>query len=399
MNDSAPDTSVDVLAPATLGPLRLRNRILKAATFEGMTPDSLVSDRLIEFHRQVAAGGVGMTTVAYCAVSPDGRSAPAQLYWRPEALDGLRRLTETVHAEGAAVSAQIGHAGPVAPAKALGTPALASSRHLHATSMSMTRAATKDDIARVVRQHAEAAQYAIEAGFDAIELHFGHNYFVSSFLSPNLNKRDDEYGGKLANRARVARDTARAVRDAVGDRIAVLAKLNMDDGVPGGFWIDEAAQVAQWLEADGTIDALELTAGSSLRNPMYLFKGDVPMTEFAAVMPQPVKLGVKLFGKFLLKEYPYRDAFLLEQARQVRAAVSMPLVLLGGITNKATMDLAMAEGFQFVAMARALLREPDLINRIAKDASTSSLCIHCNKCMPTIYRGTHCVLVPRESRP
>lgn len=395
MNDSAPD----ILAPATLGPLRLRNRVLKAATFEGMTPKSLVSDRLIEFHRLVAAGGVGMTTVAYCAVSPDGRSAPAQLYWRPEALDGLRKLTETVHAEGAAVSAQLGHAGPVAPAKALGTPALASSRHLHATSMSMTRAATHEDIARIVRQHAEAAEYAIEAGFDAIELHFGHNYFVSSFLSPNLNKRDDEYGGKLANRARVARDTARAVRDAVGDRIAVLAKLNMDDGVAGGFWIDEAAQVAQWLEQDGTIDALELTAGSSLRNPMYLFKGDVPMAEFAAVMPQPVKLGVKLFGKFLLKEYPYHDAFLLEQARQIRAAVSMPLVLLGGITDKAAMDLAMAEGFQFVAMARALLREPDLINRIAKDESTKSLCIHCNKCMPTIYRGTHCVLVPPESRP
>jgi 2,4-dienoyl-CoA reductase-like NADH-dependent reductase (Old Yellow Enzyme family) len=388
----------DPLAPATLGPVRLRNRVLKAATFEGMTPKSLVSDRLIAFHRRVAAGGVGMTTVAYCAVSPDGRSAPAQLYWRDEALDGLRRLTDAVHAEGAAVSAQLGHAGPVAPARALGTPALAASRHLHATSMSMTRAATAEDIARIVRQHADAATYAIECGFDAVELHFGHNYFVSSFLSPNLNKRKDEFGGSLANRAKVARDTARAVRDAVGDRIAVLAKLNMDDGVPGGFWLDEAAQVAQWLEADGTVDALELTAGSSLRNPMYLFKGDVPLTEFAAVMPQPVKLGVQLFGKHLLKAYPYRDAFLLDQARQIRAAVDLPLVLLGGITDKATMDLAMAEGFQYVAMARALLREPDLINRIAKDENAKSLCIHCNKCMPTIYRGTHCVLVPADER-
>ena len=388
----------DPLAPATLGPVRLRNRVLKAATFEGMTPKSLVTDRLIAFHRRVAAGGVGMTTVAYCAVSADGRSAPAQLYWRDEALPGLRWLTDAVHAEGAAVSAQLGHAGPVAPAKALGTPALAASRHLHATSMSMTRAATAEDIARIVRQHADAATYAIECGFDAVELHFGHNYFVSSFLSPNLNKRKDEYGGSLANRAKVARDTARAVRDAVGDRIAVLAKLNMDDGVPGGFWLDEAAQVAQWLEADGTVDALELTAGSSLRNPMYLFKGDVPLTEFAAVMPQPVKLGVRLFGKRLLKAYPYRDAFLLEQARQIRAAVNLPLVLLGGITDKAAMDLAMAEGFQYVAMARALLREPDLINRIGKDDAAKSLCIHCNKCMPTIYRGTHCVLVPANER-
>lgn len=388
----------DPLAPATLGPVPLRNRVLKAATFEGMTPKSLVSDRLIEFHRRVAAGGVGMTTVAYCAVSADGRSAPAQLYWRDEALPGLRKLTDAVHAEGAAVSAQLGHAGPVAPAKALGTPALAASRHLHATSMSMTRAATAEDIARIVRQHAEAGSYAVECGFDAVELHFGHNYFVSSFLSPNLNKRKDDYGGALANRAKVARDTARAVRDAVGDRIAVLAKLNMDDGVPGGFWLDEAAQVAQWLEADGTVDALELTAGSSLRNPMYLFKGDVPLAEFAAVMPQPVRLGVHLFGKRLLKAYPYRDAFLLEQARQIRAAVNLPLVLLGGITDKATMDLAMAEGFQYVAMARALLRQPDLINRIGKDEAAKSLCIHCNKCMPTIYRGTHCVLVPANER-
>ena len=395
MDTAAPP---DPLAPATLGPVRLRNRVLKAATFEGMTPNSLVTDRLIDFHRRVAAGGVGMTTLAYCAVSADGRSAPAQLYWRDEALDGLRRLTDAVHAEGAAVSAQLGHAGPVAPAKALGTPALAASRHLHATSMSMTRAATAADIARIVRRHADAATYAIECGFDAVELHFGHNYFVSSFLSPNLNKRKDEFGGSLANRAKLARETARAVRDAVGDRIAVLAKLNMDDGVPGGFWLDEAAQVAQWLESDGTVDALELTAGSSLRNPMYLFKGDVPLTEFAAVMPQPVKLGVQLFGKRLLKAYPYRDAFLLEQARQIRAAVDLPLVLLGGITDKATMDLAMAEGFQFVAMARALLREPDLINRIAKDETAKSLCIHCNKCMPTIYRGTHCVLVPNSER-
>jgi 2,4-dienoyl-CoA reductase-like NADH-dependent reductase (Old Yellow Enzyme family) len=392
-------TVPDPLAPARLGPITLRNRVLKAATFEGMTPKCLVSDRLVEFHRQVAAGGVGMTTVAYCAVSADGRSAPQQLYWRPEALAGLRKLTDAVHAEGAAVSAQIGHAGPVAPSKVLGTPALASSRHLHATSMSMTRAATKQEIDRIVEDHVAAARHAIDCGFDAIELHFGHNYFVSSFLSPNLNRRDDEYGGSLANRARVARDTARAVREAVGDRLAILAKLNMDDGVPGGFWVGEAAQVARWIEQDGSVDALELTAGSSLRNPMYLFRGDAPLREFAAVMPQPMKLGVQLVGKHFLKAYPYQEAFLLEQARQIRAAVGLPLVLLGGITNKATMDLAMTEGFQFVAMARALLREPDLINKIKADEARESLCIHCNKCMPTIYSGTHCVLVPRDQRP
>ncbi len=156
-------------------------------------------------------------------------------------------------------------------------------------------------------------------------------------------------------------------------RFAILAKLNMDDGVPGGFWVDEAIQVAQWLEASGSVDALELTMGSSLLNPMYLFKGDAPIREFAAAMPQPVRLGVQLVGKSMLHTYPYKPLFMLEQARQIRAAVKLPLVLLGGVTDKAGMDTAMAEGFEFVAMARALLREPDLINRIAAESISN----HC----------------------
>ncbi|MFC9554454.1 NADH:flavin oxidoreductase [Rhodococcus sp. NPDC056960] len=387
-----PTVKVDPLAPARLGPITLRNRVIKAATFEGLTPKGLVTDELIDFHRQPAAGGVGMTTVAYCAVAPDGRTAPGQIQWTDETMPGLRKLTDAIHAEGAAVSAQIGHAGPVAASKYIGYPALGPSRAFRMTTQNFSTPATAADITRIVEAHANAARRAVEAGFDAVEIHFGHNYLISSFLSPKVNKRTDEYGGSLANRARFALETARAVRDAVGDRIAILAKLSMDDGVPGGFWVDEAIQVAQWLERDGSLDALELTAGSSLLNPMYLFKGDAPLREFAAVMPQPTKLGIRLVGKHFLKEYPYRDAYLLEDARQIRAAVRMPLVLLGGITGKATMDLAMAEGFQFVAVARALLREPDLVNRITEETHNPGLCIHCNKCMTAIYGGTHCVL-------
>lgn len=383
----------DVLAPAKLGPVTLRNRIIKSATYEGLSRDNKVTDALIDFHVRHAAGGVGMTTVAYCAVAPDGRTDRKQILWTEDALPGLRRLTEAVHAEGAAVSAQIGHAGPVANPKANGAPALGPSRHFHATTTSFTKAATRADLERIIKAHGHAARMAIRAGFDAVEIHLGHNYLASSFLSPRVNHRDDEYGGSLENRARLARAIAREVREAVGDRIAILAKFNMDDGVPGGFWLDEAIQVARWLEADGSLDALVLTAGSSLLNPMYLFRGDVPLREFAAIMPQPVKLGVQLVGKRFLKYYPYEDAYLLPLARQIRAAVKMPLVLLGGITGKPVMDLAMREGFEFVAMARALLREPDLINRIAKDPQTPSLCIHCNKCFTKIYGGTSCVLV------
>ncbi|GHF02625.1 NADH:flavin oxidoreductase [Amycolatopsis deserti] len=380
----------DVFAPARLGPVELRNRIIKAATFEGATPDALVTDQLIEFHRRPARGGVGMTTVAYCAVSPEGRTDRHQIWMREEALPGLRRLTDAVHAEGAAVSAQIGHAGPVANAASNRLPALAPGRFPNPLGMRMTRAATVDDLARVVRAHASAARLAVAAGFDAVEIHFGHNYLVSSFLSPRLNRRRDSYGGSLANRARLALEVARAVRDAVGSRIAVTAKLNMDDGVPGGFWLDESVQVARWLEAEGTVDALELTAGSSLLNPMYLFTGDAPVREFAAAFPAPVRLGIRAVGGAFLKSYPFQEAYLLDRARQFRAALELPLILLGGITRLETMERAMAEGFQFVAMARALLREPDLPRRLR--AGARSLCVHCNRCMPTIYRGTRCVL-------
>lgn len=296
MSQLSPEQA-DVLAPARLGPVTLRNRVIKAATYEGLSKDGLVTDELIDFHVRHAAGGVGMTTVAYCAVSPEGRTDRRQILWRPEALPGLRALTDAVHAEGAAVSAQIGHAGPVADARSNRVRALAPSRRFNPMAGRFARAATHDDLARIVRAHADAAMMAVDAGFDAVEVHLGHNYLASSFLSPKINRRTDDYGGSLANRARLSREIASAVREAVGGQIAIIAKLNMDDGVPGGFWLDEAIPVARWLEADGSFDALELTAGSSLLNPMYLFRGDAPVREFAAAMPQPVRLGVKLFGK------------------------------------------------------------------------------------------------------
>jgi len=383
----------DVFSSGRIGPLTLRNRILKAATYEGLSHDSRVTTDLVEFHRAYAAGGVGMTTVAYCAVSPEGRTSPHQLQWTDEAMPGLRALTDAVHAEGAAVSAQIGHAGPVADPRGNRRPALSPSTRFPNMSGGVSRKVKVADLHRITADHARAAGRAVAAGFDAVEVHLGHSYLASAFLSPKINHRKDDYGGSLANRARFARAIMRAVRDEVGDRIAILAKLNMSDGVRGGITLEESIQTARWIEADGTVDAFEMTAGSSLLNPMYLFKGGAPVEEFVAVMPQPIRTAMRFGGRKFIREYPYRDAYLLEDARRVRSEIRLPMVLLGGITDRAAMDTAMAAGFEFVAMGRALLREPDLVNRIAADAATPSLCIHCNRCMPTNFVGTHCPVV------
>jgi 2,4-dienoyl-CoA reductase-like NADH-dependent reductase (Old Yellow Enzyme family) len=388
-------TTPAVFTPGPLGPLTLRNRIIKAATFEGVTPRGVVSDELIAFHRRMAAGGVALSTVAYLAVSPEGRTDRHCLQLDEDTVPGLRRLTDAVHAEGAAAAAQIGHAGPVANARSNRAPALSPSGGF--TPMgSRLHAVDAAGIERITEDYRRAAALAVQAGFDSIEVHVGHNYLLSAFLSPKLNRRDDQFGGSVANRARFARTVLRTVRDAAGPNVAVTAKLNMADGVEGGLWLDESVEVASLFEADGALDALELTGGSSLANPMYLFRGDAPLPEFGATLPRPVRLGFRFIGHRFLRSYPYEEAFFLPYARQFKDALTTPLILLGGITELATMEGALAEGFAFVAMARALLREPDLPARMRAGPATTSLCIHCNKCMPTIYSGTRCVLVDQR---
>jgi 2,4-dienoyl-CoA reductase-like NADH-dependent reductase (Old Yellow Enzyme family) len=384
-----------VFEPARLGPLTLKNRIIKAATFEGATPKGVISEALIEFHRTMASGGVAMTTVAYLAVSPEGRTDRHCAVLGADTADGLRRLTDAVHDAGAKASAQIGHAGPVANGRSNGSPALAPSRRLSPAG-SLTHAVSEDDIIRITEAYRLGAKSAVEAGFDCIEIHLGHNYLLSAFLSPKLNHRHDRWGGSLENRGRFPRQVVEAVKESVGDQVALTAKLNMADGVDGGFWLEESVEFAGMLENDGHLDALELTGGSSLSNPMYLFRGEAPRREFAATLPAPLRAGFRLVGSRFLREYPFEEAFFLPYARQFVGALRLPLILLGGVNRLETATSAMAEGFSFVAMARALLREPNLVSRWERGDASDGLCIHCNKCMPTIYSGTRCVLVPEQ---
>ena len=380
----------DVFAPTTLGPVRLRNRVVKAATFEGRTPLGEVTQELIDFHLAPARGGVGLTTVAYLAVAPEGRTHRDVIVVGEDTRPGLTRLAEAVHETGAAVAGQVGHAGPVANGRSNGVRAISAGRMPSPLSMQMIRAATEDDLTRVTQAYVDAARTLVRAGFDVLELHMAHSYLISSFLAPGLNRRTDRWGGSLENRARLARQVARAVRDEVGSEAAVTAKVSLADGFRGGVTTDEGIELALLLEADGALDALQLSGGSSLMNPMYLFRGGVPLKEFAAAMPVPVRWGMRVGGRRFLKEYPFQEAYFLDKALRFRQALTMPLMLLGGIDRLDTMSEAMGRGFDFVAMGRALLREPDLVHRLQAGTQTAGVCIHCNRCMPTIYSGTRC---------
>jgi len=389
--------TADVFAPTTLGPVRLRNRTVKAATFEGRAPHGQVTDELIDYHLAVTRGGVGLTTVAYLAVAPEGRTHREQIVVGEPTSARLARLADAIHDSGAAIAGQVGHAGPVANGRSNGVRAISASRMPSPLSMQMIRSATEADLTRITRAYVDAARTLVRAGFDVLELHMAHSYLISSFLAPGLNRRKDGWGGSLENRARLGRQVARAVRDEVGSDAAITAKVSVGDGFRGGVTTDEGIEYAQLLESDGTLDALQLSGGSSLMNPMYLFRGDAPVEEFAATMPLAVRLGMKTpVGRSFMKVYPFEEAYFRDKALRFRSAVSMPLMLLGGINRLETMEQAMADGFDFVAMGRALLREPDLVDRLQSGRATAGVCIHCNRCMPTIYSGTRCPVVTPE---
>lgn len=386
-----------------LGGLRLRNRVVKAATYEGMSPDAHVSDGLVKHHRDVAAGGVAMTTVAYCAVEPDGRTFRDQLYMRPDVVPELRRLTDAVHAEGAAASLQLGHCGgfcnnrdlrrarPYGPSRALNALGALSGRPL-------ADAMTEADIEQVTEAFVEASRLAREAGFDAVELHLGHGYLLSQFLCPTTNARRDAYGGSLENRARFPLAVVERVRAALPAGFPVLAKVNLRDGHRGGFDIDESVQVARWLEASGA-SALVLSGGFVSRDAFYLFRGERPLGAMISVEKSVAqKVALTLFGPAVIKAHPYEPLYFLPLARQVRSAVKMPLVLLGGITALAHLQTAMDEGFELAAMGRALIHEPGLIAKYAAGEATVSGCVPCNLCVAEMDRegGVRCAKVPAQ---
>lgn len=367
--------------------------MIKCGTNEGMARGGLVTERLIDWHREFAAGGVGMTTLAYCAVSADGRTYRDQIWMREAALEGLRRFTDAMHAEGAKASIQLGHAGWFASRAVIGGAPLGPSRMFSPHGMCFSRAMQDADFARLRDDFAAAARLAATAGFDALEVHIGHGYLLSQFLSPYNNRRRDGWGGSAEHRARFPRDVMRAVRGAAGPHVAVYAKLNMDDGFAGGLTLEDALQVAAWIEADGSADALQLTGGHTTRSPFYLMRGAVPLREMAASQHDRLRrAAMQIFGRLLIRAYPFEEAFFLPKARRFRAAVRLPLMLLGGVTRLETMEQALAEGFDFVALGRALIRDPDLVRRMQAGELRGSRCVPCNQCVVEMERGgTRCV--------
>ena len=374
-----------LFTPVTLGPLTLRNRSIRSAAFESMCPGNVPSPQLLDYHRSVAAGGVGMTTVAYAAVTRSGLSFDRQLWMRPEIVPGLRELTDAVHAEGAAVSIQLGHCGNMSHKTICGCLPVGASSGFNLYSPTFVRGLRADELPEMAKAYGQSVCLAREAGFDAVEIHAGHGYLISQFLSPSTNHRKDEFGGTLANRMRFMEMVMEEVMKAAGNDMAVLVKMNMRDGFRGGMELDESLQVARKLQELGA-HALVLSGGFVSKAPMYVMRGEMPIRTMTHYMTcWWLKYGVRLVGKYMIPSVPFREAYFLEDALKFREALDIPLVYVGGLVSRQKIEEVLNHGFEAVQMGRALLNEPDFVNRMRREENARCNCRHSNYCIARMY--------------
>ncbi len=375
-----------LFTPGKIGPLTLRNRTIRSAAFESMCPGNKPSKELLDYHHSVAAGGVGMTTVAYAAVTRSGLSFDRQLWMRPEIVPGLRELTDAVHCEGAAASIQLGHCGNMSHKAICGETPVGASTGFNLYSPTFVRGLRKDELAPMARAYGDSVRLAREAGFDAVEIHAGHGYLISQFLSPYTNHRKDEFGGSLENRMRFMDMVMDEVMKAAGNETAVLVKMNMRDGFRGGMDIDESLQVAKRLVEDGA-QALVLSGGFVSKAPMYVMRGAMPVKTMTHYMTcWWLKWGVRMAGKMMIPTVPFKEAYFLEDALRFRKEITqIPLVYVGGLVAREKIDEVLNDGFEFVQMGRALLNEPGFVNRMKAESMARCNCKHSNYCIARMY--------------
>lgn len=379
-----------LFTPYKLGPVTLRNRTIRSAAFESMGKDFGPTEQLKDYHVSVARGGIGMTTVAYASVNRSGISFNKQLWLRPEIVPQLRDMTDAIHREGAAAGIQIGHCGNMTHWFTAGCFPVGASTGFNLYSPTFVRGMRRSECVEFAKDFGRAVHTAHDAGFDSVEVHAGHGYLISQFLSPYTNHRHDEYGGSLANRMRFMDMCLEETMEAAAKcGMAVLVKHNMEDGFKGGIEIPESLEIAKRIESFG-VNGIVLTSGFVSRAPMAVMRGRIPTKTMSYYMPWwpsfPQKVVVNLFGNWMIKQYDFKECFFLENARKFRAELKCPLVYVGGLVSREGIEKVLDSGFELVQMARALVNDPAFVNKLKEgDMSTRSGCDHRDYCIARMY--------------
>jgi 2,4-dienoyl-CoA reductase-like NADH-dependent reductase (Old Yellow Enzyme family) len=350
----------------SIGALDLVNRSVRSATWSGVGDTrGYVTDRATDFYGRLGGGGIGLIITGYQYVLRNGMQLPYMVgAYEDEQTEGLSKIAQAVHAKGGKVIPQIVHAGARANPKlfpegeeiwtpsAIPDPVTGQAQH----------EVTKQEILKLIEAYAAAAARALKAGFDGVQLHGAHGYGINQFLSPIWNQRSDAYGGNLNNRYRFLGEVVEAVRGAVGNDFPLMIKLTAHDFLERGLVPADAVEIARRLADDG-IDAIEVSGGSQA-SPNNL---------------GPARVHIKNEDD---------EAYFADLAAQIKDAVKIPIITVGGIRSISTIDKILAEGkADYVAMSRPFIREPDLINRWKSGDTRKSTCISCGGCFEAGVKG------------
>ncbi len=353
--------------------MKLANRFVRSATWEGMAADDgAVTPKLTQTMVDLVEGGVGLIISGHSYVSPEGQAGPWQMgIYKDELVDGLITMTDAVHKAGGKIVAQLAHSGHLAIKELTGqVPHVVSD--FEGLSKSPCHELTKEDIKKLVTAFADAAKRAKLAGFDGVQIHSAHGYLLSQFLTPEYNRRQDEYGGSIENRSRVHLEIYNAIRDAVGKDYPVLIKINSEDHIDNGLCLEDSMTVSKTL-ADAGIDAIEVSGGL-----------------LTSAKLSPARSGINKEEK---------EAYFKEAAAAYKKIINVPIILVGGNRSMNVAEQTITSGTaDYISICRPLIREPGLINRWKSGDISPATCKSDNMCFgPAMEgKGIYCVVDEME---
>jgi len=354
-----------------IGSLLLTNRFVYSATWDGNADDKgFCTSRNIDSVVERIRGGVGLVITGMAFVSPEGMAAPWQLaIYNDEFIPGLSKMSKAVHDAQGKIILQLAHGGAYSASALTGRDVLGPSAN-DSELFPTCREITIDEIKQVVQSFGAAAGRAKKAGFDGVQLHSAHGYLLSQFLSPFFNKRTDNYGGSIENRARILIEVFQAVRNEVGNDYPVFIKLNSQDFVEDGLANEEMLRVCAMLQVAG-VDAIEMSGGIVYASGAY-----------SSCRPGAL-------------DTPEKEVYYREAAARYKEKISVPLMLVGGVRSPEVAGKLVSDGLaDYVSLCRPLIREPDMIKRWKEGDTTPAACINCNGCFGPGLKGVgvQCIL-------
>lgn len=372
-----------VFDPFQLAGITFPNRILRSATYEGMSGrDGTPTDILTKKYIALARGGVGGIITGFIGVNEQGGSGSSMsLLNSNDNIQAYQALTRKMHDLGTPIIAQLNHCGGQTKAEHTGMPVIAPSKISDYKAKEMTGA----EILEVIEAFVRAIKNAKEAGFDGVQIHMAHGYLLSEFVSPRMNRRTDEWGGNTENRFRIVKAIFDKARKEVGD-YSIIAKINGYETLKNGLSIGESVKVAKRLEQVGC-NGIEVSNGT-IKAGLATMRGNVPWEMIVAQndrlnkMPGFVK---SIIGTIAEKTFPQpqpKSLYNLDAALAIKNAVNIPVIVVGGITNISDIETLIDQyRIDLVSMSRPLILEPDLVNKFKTGKQAHSKCIQCNFCI------------------